>query len=379
MSLDSRNESAVRGATAFIDGFGELQSSTITPAQTAKLRSYYDTDFVPKIEQRAGLDYSTDAFIPASPAGRYLQSYYTAGRSYEDFDAGLALTDAGDGSAWSKANATYGGYFTGFVNTLGYEDALIIDRDGNVAYSAYKSVDLGMNLTEEPYASSVLSKGYQEVLRNGSLDEVVTTDFERYLPSLNVPTAWVMSPIGSATDIIGVLAIQVPIDQINDVMTGDQKWEQQGLGDTGEVYLAGTDKLMRSTSRLLGEHPDEYARTVIENGTPRSIAERIVAGEGHRAAAAGGVHRRQRGAGRPHRGRAGRRLHRRRQPGGLCAAGDRGSGLGDRRPHRRGRGLRPGDRLHPGCAAVAAGHRAGVSACCRCCSLRCSPARSTDW
>ncbi len=278
--LDSRNASAVEGARAFISGFDKLQSSTLTPAQTAKLAKFYETDFVPKLEQRSGLDYATDAFIPASPAGRYIQSYYTAGRPYEDFDAGLALADAGDGSAWSKANAEYGPYFTGLVDTLGYEDTLIIDRNGNVAYSAYKSVDLGINLREEPYASSSLTKGYQQVLRNGSLDEVVTTDFERYLPSLNVPTAWVMSPIGTATDIIGVLAVQVPITQINAVMTGDKKWEQQGLGQTGEVYLAGSDKLMRSTSRLLEEHPDEYAKTVVEYGTPVSTADRIVAVKG---------------------------------------------------------------------------------------------------
>ena len=278
--LDSRNGSAVEGATAFINGFRDLQSSKLSAAQTAKLRNYYDTDFVPKVEARSGLDYSADAFIPTTPAGRYLQSYYTVTHPYDDFDAGLALTDAGDGSAWSKANAEYGDYFTGLVDTLGYEDTLIINRDGDVAYSAYKSVDLGASLRDEPYASSVLTKSFEQVMRNGSLDEVITTDFERYLPSLNVPTAWVMSPIGSATDIIGVLAVQVPITQINAVMTGDQKWEQQGLGKTGEVYLAGGDKLMRSTSRLLVEHKDDYAKTVTENGTPVSTADRIVAVNG---------------------------------------------------------------------------------------------------
>ena len=151
---------------------------------------------------------------------------------------GWRSTDAGDGSDWSRPTSSTAPYFTGLVDTLGYEDALIIDRDGNVVYSAYKSVDLGVNLREEPYASSSLTR-LPAGLRNGSLDEVVTTDFERYLPSLNVPTAWVMSPIGSATDIIGVLAVQVPITQINAVMTGDKNWEQQGLGKTGEVYLAG--------------------------------------------------------------------------------------------------------------------------------------------
>ena len=340
--LDSRNASAVEGARAFISGFDKLQSSTLTPAQTAKLAKFYETDFVPKLEQRSGLDYATDAFIPASPAGRYIQSYYTAGRPYEDFDAGLALADAGDGSAWSKANAEYGPYFTGLVDTLGYEDTLIIDRNGNVAYSAYKSVDLGINLREEPYASSSLTKGYQQVLRNGSLDEVVTTDFERYLPSLNVPTAWVMSPIGTATDIIGVLAVQVPIDPDQ---RGDDR--RQEVGATG----AGTDRrgLSRGQRQADAEHlaaagrasrrVREDRRRVRHAGQHRRPDRRR---EGDGAAATGGLHRGQRGTGRSHRGGPGTRLHQQRQPRCLRAAGDPGPGLGDRRPHRCRRGLRAG-------------------------------------
>ena len=274
--LDSRNDSAIEGAAAFINGFAELQTKTITASQTAALGAFYQDEFVPELEKRSGLDFAPEAFIPATPAGRYLQSYYTVGRPYDDYDTGLALQDAKDGSAWTKANIAYGGYFAGLVSELDYEDVLVIDRTGNVAYSAYKSVDLGVNLLEEPYRSSVLSSSFRQVMRNGSLDEVVTTDFERYLPSLNVPTAWVLSPVGSATNIVGALAIQIPIDQINEVMTGDQRWQEDGLGETGEVYLAGPDRLMRSNSRLLVQNPDRYAQTVIENGTAPTVADRIV-------------------------------------------------------------------------------------------------------
>jgi class 3 adenylate cyclase len=274
--LDSRDLSAVQGATAFIKGFADLQSATVTPKQTAALNTFYRDQFVPALEERSGMDFAPETFVPSTTAGRYLQSHYTVTRPYDDFDTGLTLTNAGDGSSWTKANIAYGSYFTGLVDQLNYEDVLVIDRQGNVAYSAYKSVDLGVNLLEEPYRSSVLSSSFRQVMRSGSLDEVLTTDFERYLPSLNVPTAWVISPVGTATDVVGAVAIQIPITQINDVMTGGDRWQQQGLGETGEVYLAGPDRLMRSNSRLLAQHPDQYARTVIENGTPPTTAERIV-------------------------------------------------------------------------------------------------------
>ncbi|MEL4319840.1 adenylate/guanylate cyclase domain-containing protein [Leifsonia sp. YIM 134122] len=274
--LDSRNESAVQAASAFIDAFAELQDSAITPAQDAALLDFYSTEFVPALEKRSGADYSAESFVPASAAGRYLQSEYVIGRPYDDYETGLRLTDAGDGSDWSAANARYGSYFSGLVDDLGYEDMLIIDRSGSVVYSAYKSVDLGVDLSAEPYTNSALTGAYQEALRSGSLNVVSTTDFERYLPSLNVPTAWVVSPIGTATDVVGTLAVQVPITQINDVMSGDEQWAEQGLGQTGEVYLAGEDRLMRSSSRLLVEHPDSYKKAVVENGTAPGVADRIV-------------------------------------------------------------------------------------------------------
>lgn len=280
VQLDSRNGSAVEAAQAFVSGFDALQDSTLTESQEQQLVNYYTEEFVPELEERSGQTFSPESFVPSSPAGRYLQSKYTANRAYDDYDAGLALHDAGDGSAWSQANATYGPFFSGLITTLGYEDLLVVDVDANVVFSGYKSVDLGVNLQEEPYANSTLTAAVEEVLRSGSLDAVVTTDFERYLPSLNVPTAWVVSPIGSSTNIIGVLAVQVPIDQINAVMTGNDGWRDQGLGETGEVYLAGEDLLMRSVSRLLVEHPEQYRDTVISTGTPAAIADRVIEVDG---------------------------------------------------------------------------------------------------
>lgn len=274
--LDSRNASAVEGATAFIEGFEDLQDAQLTDAQQAELLAFYSDGYVPALEERSHLTYEPAAFIPASAAGRYLQYHYTIDHAFDDYDAGLATQDAGDGSAWSEAGAEYGPYFTGLVDQVGYEDLLVLDRDGNVVYSAYKSVDLGVSMTEEPYAGSALTQAFHDVMRDGSLDAVITTDFQSYLPSLNIPTAWVISPVGNVTDIVGALAIQVPITQINDVMTGGRTWSNQGLGSTGEVYLAGADRLMRSESRLLVEEPENYRDTVITNGTPVATAERIV-------------------------------------------------------------------------------------------------------
>jgi class 3 adenylate cyclase len=76
--------------------------------------------------------------------------------------------------------------------------------------------------------------------------------------------------------VTGVLAVQMSIDVVNGILTGGERWKQQGLGDTGEVYVAGRDKLMRSVSRELVEDPEQFEKDVIAAGTPPATAKREV-------------------------------------------------------------------------------------------------------
>lgn len=278
VALDSRNLSAQTLSKLLNAGWDELQTRELTPEQEAELEAYYAETFIPDLEARTGDSYSPTAFIPQSRAGKWVQYHYTA--QFADFDEALATPGADDGTAYSAAAARYGDYLSRLVETVGYEDLLVMNLDGDVVYSAYKGVDMGSNLLEGPFRESLLADAYRDVVATNSVSTVETTDFERWVPSLNVPSMWVVSPIGNDTEVTGVLAAQIPIETINDAMTGDGRWKEQGLGDTGEVYLVGQDHLMRSISRMLVEDPEEYAAKVISAGTPPEIAERAVAVSG---------------------------------------------------------------------------------------------------
>ncbi|QTV80315.1 adenylate/guanylate cyclase domain-containing protein [Microbacterium sp. NIBRBAC000506063] len=86
-----------------------------------------------------------------------------------------------------------------------------------------------------------------------------------------------VSPVGRDGSITGALAIQIPIDTINAVLTGDEGWAEQGFGRTGEAYIVGADRLMRSVSRAIVESPETYAEKAINSGTPPATAERMAA------------------------------------------------------------------------------------------------------
>ncbi|MFE2771245.1 adenylate/guanylate cyclase domain-containing protein [Microbacterium resistens] len=276
-SMDSRNLSAQSMSTALNDAFAQLQQQTIAPEQEQRLRDYYADRFIPQLEEATGDEYGESAFIPESTAGRYLQLQYTVRN--EDFDADydelLDSNDSGDGTAYSQAADRYGDYFGRLIRDAGYEDALLLNLDGDVVFSAYKGVDLGTNVNTGPYRDSAFAEAYRSVIATNSVDAVELTDFERWIPSLNVPSMWVLSPVGNASRITGAIAFQISLDAINDVMTGGEDWKAQGLGDTGEVYLVGRDDLMRSNSRKLIEQPDTYEQRIIDGGTPPTIARRV--------------------------------------------------------------------------------------------------------
>ncbi len=255
--VHSRGQSVVDATVAFTGAFDELTEIDLDDDQAELLSAYYADVFGPRLSEATGSVANVDSFIPNTTAARYLQVHYTA--PHDSFDAAIAVDDAGDGSTWSSVHAQYHDYFRSMIELLDYEDVLLLDAQGRVVYSAFKGVDLGTNVLSGPYRFSNLSAAYGSAMGRNLLGEVSFTDFESYPPSLNLPAGWAVTPIGSEGELIGAMAVELPIERLSSVMTADGDWSQGGLGATGEAYLVGTDGLMRSPSRLLQEDPAAFA------------------------------------------------------------------------------------------------------------------------
>jgi len=158
----------------------------------------------------------------------------------------IDFLNATDGSEYSSTHAMFHPYFKGLLEKRGYYDIFLIDSEtGNIIYTAYKEPDFGSNLTNGPYTNTNIAKLYKEVNNSESHNVVMLADFEPYAPSDFAPASFIAASISDGFNKIGVLALQIPIDQINNVMVG-----KAGLGETGETYLVGNDKFMRSDSRF---------------------------------------------------------------------------------------------------------------------------------
>ena len=266
----SRGWTGSEAIDAFIGGFNQLGNAQIDPAQQQSIVNYYNDVFAKAEDAQTGHTVNVDALLPTSNAQRYLQAYYTA--PVADPNAAIKVDDAHDGSAWSAANARFNDFFREIVTRFGFEDALLIDPQGNIVYSAYKSVDLGSNILTGPYRGGLLTDAYTKAMRSNDVDYVGVTDFGDYQPA-DEPTAWMVSPVGSESRIDGVLALQFPISKINKLMTMDKRWEESGMGKTGETFIVGPDDLMRSDSRLFLEDPQRFVSDVVKAGTPPDVAQ----------------------------------------------------------------------------------------------------------
>lgn len=104
----------------------------------------------------------------------------------------------------------------------------------------------------DPYVSTSYGKKvpfqsiYNQAIQEG---KAIAFDFVKN-PVSNINSAFVASPIiTNSLDTLGVALLEIPELAMNNIMA--ERLDEIALGKTGEVYLAGSDFLMRSSSRFL--------------------------------------------------------------------------------------------------------------------------------
>ena len=133
-------------------------------------------------------------------------------------------------------------YLTGYQEKYSYFDLFLINPNGYVFYSATKEKDYHSNMLTGEYKDSGLGKLVKKVV---DTKQFALQDFEPYAPSNGEPASFIAQPVVENGAVQVVVALQISLDAINKIMQ-----ERNGMGKTGETYLIGSDKLMRSDSFL---------------------------------------------------------------------------------------------------------------------------------
>ena len=258
----------------FDAAYQRLQNADLTIDQRAAVADFYRDDFVPHLEAAGGGVTDPALLVPTQTAALYLQFHYILANTSPQQERDL-LDDAGDGSEYSEVHGLVQPVLRQLVEELGFSDLILISGNGTIVYTESKEVDLGTNLNDGPYQASNLAHAFHEAASDYLSDAVHLVDFAPYIPALGEPASFMAAPIVDGGWLLGVLAIQIPVGKIDDVMTSNRQWEADGLGQTGESYLVGPDFTMRSNSRFFLEDPAGYLKAAGEAGTPPDVVAKI--------------------------------------------------------------------------------------------------------
>ncbi len=257
----------------------EAITDTELSKMESSVRSYYENEYITRLNKNSGTHKSVDEYLPQNPETIALQYQYISNNPNSTGEKHL-LSKAKDGSQYSELHDKYHPIIKNYLDKFGYYDIFIVDPDtGYIMYTVFKEVDYSTSLTTGPYKDTNFARAFKKAVDEGKVgknDFVILEDFEPYDPSYNAAAAFIASPIfDDANKMVGVLVFQMPVDEINKIMTGNQNWQADGLGESGETYLIGDDYKMRSISRFIVEDKEGMLKALEEKNYDNKIIENM--------------------------------------------------------------------------------------------------------
>jgi methyl-accepting chemotaxis protein len=176
--------------------------------------------------------------------------------------------------AFSPVDKDGNEFFKKYVDMYGYYDLFLVNPDGYVFYTAAKESDYQTNMINGKYASSNLGKLITNTVNSKQFG---FADFAPYAASNNEPCSFIAQPVMSDGKVEIIVGLQISLESINGIMQ-----QRDGMGKTGETYLVGSDKLMRSDSFLDQQGHSvkaSFAGTVQNNGVDTEAATQALSGK----------------------------------------------------------------------------------------------------
>ncbi len=224
----------------------ELNKDSINQMKQ-KLRTYYDGDFSKEYEKQND-DKSPDMnrILESLDDESIALQYYYIKDNRNPLGSKDNLLRANDKSGYSSIHEKIHPIIRSYLKKFGYYDIFLVNcKSGDIVYSVFKEIDYTTSLIDGPYAGTNFGQAFRQANKSSDRDAFIITDFAQYKPSYEAPAGFIASPIFQGGKKVGVAMFQFPIDELNAIMM-----ERSGMGKSGETYLVGPDKLMRSNSFL---------------------------------------------------------------------------------------------------------------------------------
>ncbi|BDX08204.1 methyl-accepting chemotaxis protein [Planctobacterium marinum] len=268
------NKTVLDASREFISAFEGYSNERAFDNQiVSKVSNYYQNQFQSEYQLQNNDSANTTAMLSGLSENALLLQHDFIVQNPNPLGNKDRLYELNNGTQYAKVHATYHETFKVFLETFAYYDVFIVDaQTGNLVYSVFKELDFATNLRSGPYAQSGIAEAFNKAV-NLQPGQTWLTDFKAYLPSYNNPASFIATPVYDEGTVSAVLIFQMPISRLNDIMTHEQKWQDSGFGDSGEIYLIGEDQTLRNESRFWVEDKKAYLATLKSRGYAEVASE----------------------------------------------------------------------------------------------------------
>jgi len=268
-----QEQDVIEAMNQFKQGYNDLQKQTISVSQDQAIDKYYKNEFAPRLAKSIEGNLVVNSYYPTSNPARYLQYYYIANNT-EPVEKRSDMLLSNEKSNYGKAYNLYQKKFRDIIKRLDYSDLFLIDPDsGDVVYSVAKKTDFASNLFTGPYNNTNLAQVFKDIRSKKVQGVVELTDFSFYPASYNSPAAFIAGSIYQGNKRIGILAVRISVDQINQILANKTNWKEDGLGSSGETFIVGDDLRPRSANRFFLENSAGFLK-ILRHNRVRPIARK---------------------------------------------------------------------------------------------------------
>lgn len=235
----SHDKMIIDATAQFISAFNKIPAAV--GEEKVKLAEYYTNHFGVEYKNKTGNASPLDEMVNSlSPQNVMLQHAFISNNT-NPLGSKHLLDESPLVDEYSSIHKTYHPKIREFLETFFLYDIFIVDTTGNIVYTVFKELDFSTNILTGPFSKTNLATVVRQAMEINDEKLVKIVDFERYAPSYEAPASFIASPIWNEGKRIGTLVFQMPLATINEIMN-----EREGLGDTGETFLVGKDKRLRS-------------------------------------------------------------------------------------------------------------------------------------
>ncbi len=209
-------------------------------------------------------DIAMSDILTTDPAAVLLQDTYSVPEG--PVADPIAVTDAGDGSAWTTLHTEIHPHYRDVVRAADLLDVYLVDLSSDrVVYSAAKGPDLGTSLTVGPFSGSVVARAVD--LASSSQSGVVTDlSFYRGVPGIAVGAA--AAPVVEDGEVVGAVVITydgtVLTERLGSLVAAAAGPDSRARAD---LFLIGADGRLRSDPSTYLADPESFLDAAVAAGT----------------------------------------------------------------------------------------------------------------